>query len=637
MSDLEKLATRKGEDSVSLKVKRNQRLPRFDENILDEILSPSFKENVAPTNDDDFSFMPSSPPPKINRLSKPKRQRPEKNRQNRNPLRFVPIGEESYTEEKTNLSEKMSGKIFTNSALAGLAAKEDINAVKLKSKTDRHDSPFRHPMLIRLKGRKRAFPFVVPCSVSSLSKDDSFILVTSSIVFVFLPEFSNIVEKAKAKDFARFVCETSDLGTKNPEYKIVSSRTPDFWNIVGARNGAGDIEEINYDPDSSDDQFEAECFANSRVWEVENESEETAMLKPLKKQWSKSPSQKELASEKILVFEFGAEIYTWVGAKANYRLRTKAKQLVNFVIGKYYEKSDVESMIIGRVTEHRETSLFSEKFVDWIRPNQENVLLPIAERNKLNIQIVEYKPVTPDLDTVIPDYPLTEGKFNISGGDGEIVGDDGRIMEISTISYEKLTPKNGKLKPVVGNILTAEDVVLVIWKFSIAGTGKWFGKQMKSLKKQELPKGSQKEVLFLWAGSAASELLLGEAALLAQDLHLGVTHNVKAGMEPKAFLKAWKGRLTIQKITTGDKLYLTGGEFSKEVECGKNSLRHGMKFEYRKEGGKKVELGKGGPSWLEDVKESVENIEKLWSAEVFKDRIGKFDIRVRATFYSSGD
>ena len=152
ISDLEKLATRKGEDSVSLKVKRNQRIPQFDENILDEILSPSFKENVQPTNDDDFSFMPSSPPPKITRLSKPKRQRPklDKNRQNRNPLRFVPIGENSYTEEKTNLSEKMSGKVFTNSALAGLAAKEDINAVKLKSKNDRlDDSPYKHPMLIR--------------------------------------------------------------------------------------------------------------------------------------------------------------------------------------------------------------------------------------------------------------------------------------------------------------------------------------------------------------------------------------------------------------------------------------------------------------------------------------------------------
>jgi len=193
------------------------------------------------------------------------------------------------------------------------------------------------------------------------------------------------------------------------------------------------------------------------------------------------------------------------------------------------------------------------------------------------------------------------------------------------ISYEKLTPINGKLKPLAGYILTATDVVLVIWKFSIAGTGKWFGKQMKSIKKQEMPKGSQKEILFLWGGAAASELLLGEAALLAQDLHLGVTHNVKPGMEPRAFLKAWKGRLTIEKNTTGDnfKLYSSCEEFSREVDCRKESLRHGMKFEYKKENGRKVEIGKGGPSWFEEVKKSVEKVEKLWSAENFKDRIGK--------------
>ncbi|CBY12672.1 unnamed protein product [Oikopleura dioica] len=146
-----------------------------------------------------------------------------------------------------------------------------------------------------------------------------------------------------------------------------------------------------------------------------------------------------------------------------------------------------------------------------------------------------------------------------------------------------------------------------------------------------MPKGSQKEILFLWGGAAASELLLGEAALLAQDLHLGVTHNVKPGMEPRAFLKAWKGRLTIEKNTTGDnfKLYSSCEEFSREVDCRKESLRHGMKFEYKKENGRKVEIGKGGPSWFEEVKKSVEKVEKLWSAENFKDRIVAIELPSR--------
>ena len=85
----------------------------------------------------------------------------------------------SYTETRT-FEEKTSGKQFTKNALAGLAAREDINGVRLRSVSrNRNDEqvPYKHPLLIRFKGRRHVVPSVVEASVTSLNHHDSFLLV----------------------------------------------------------------------------------------------------------------------------------------------------------------------------------------------------------------------------------------------------------------------------------------------------------------------------------------------------------------------------------------------------------------------------------------------------------------------------
>ena len=138
---------------------------------------------------------------------------------------------------------------------------------------------------------------------------------------------------------------------------------------------------------------------------------------------------------------------------------------------------------------------------------------------------------------------IKSGIHNIIDGDGEIIDRDGRIMKISTDSYEKFIPKNGKLESFDRNVLLSTDVVLVIWKYRVSGTGKWHGKNMKMNKKRPEPRGQLKELVFLWGGKDSNELELGEAALLTTELKLGTCHNVTTGLEPGAFLKAFNGQL----------------------------------------------------------------------------------------------
>ena len=177
---------------------------------------------------------------------------------------------------------------------------------------------------------------------------------------------------------------------------------------------------------------------------------------------------------------------------------------------------------------------------------------------------------------------IKSGIHNIIDGDGEIIDRDGRIMKISTDSYEKFIPKNGKLESFDKNVLSNTDVVLVIWKYRVSGTGKWHGKNMKMNKKRPEPRGQLKELVFLWGGKESNELELGEAALLTTELKLGTCYNVTTGLEPGAFLKAFDGQLRIEDCSKGEKMYCCLGEengsYLQQVENSKSSLRNGSSF-----------------------------------------------------------
>jgi len=142
--------------------------------------------------------------------------------------------------------------------------------------------------------------------------------------------------------------------------------------------------------------------------------------------------------------------------------------------------------------------------------------------------------------------------------------------------------KNGKLESFDKNVLSNTDVVLVIWKYRVSGTGKWHGKNMKMNKKRPEPRGQLKELVFLWGGKDSNELELGEAALLTTELKLGTCYNVTTGLEPGAFLKAFDGQLRIEDCSKGEKMYCCLGEGSgsylQQVDNSKSSLRNGSSF-----------------------------------------------------------
>ena len=82
------------------------------------------------------------------------------------------------------------------------------------------------------------------------------------------------------------------------------------------------------------------------------------------------------------------------------------------------------------------------------------------------------------LDQELLSMRVKSGRFNVSSGDGEITDDDGRILNVATIAYPAKTIQNGAVveRNLKENfILKEDDVLLLIWTFSISGTGRWKG------------------------------------------------------------------------------------------------------------------------------------------------------------------
>ena len=237
------------------------------------------------------------------------------------------------------------------------------------------------------------------------------------------------------------------------------------------------------------------------------------------------------------------------------------------------------------MTQHRETALFTEKFADWKRPNQDQLLTPIHHRdsNHHDSKTTKLRTLNCDLTQDNQQVEIKSGLYNIVNGNGDFVDErDGRILTISTDSYKKMTAgPNGRLIDFERDTLNQNDVILLIWTYRISGTGRWAGKQMRENKKRPPPQGDSRTLVMLWGGQDASEVALGEAALLATQSRLGPLFRVEYGMEPDCFTKAWNGRLIINCDNEATKLYLCLGQtkeafYLQQVEHDHSAIRDNL-------------------------------------------------------------
>uniref|UniRef100_A0A7N6ACR2 HP domain-containing protein n=1 Tax=Anabas testudineus TaxID=64144 RepID=A0A7N6ACR2_ANATE len=513
-----------------------------------------------------------------------------RNQGSRNPLRALAARNDIrqvYTEQRLNIATVETKRIqvermakhsnLADVALAGLASKENFRKVSLRSVkstdvvTNNSALPFSKLMLIRIKGRRHVQVRLVEPTACSLNSGDCFLLITPKHCFMWTGEFANVIEKAKASEMASFVQAKRDLGCKAPQVTVLeeginteSKWAKEFWSLLGGKSkyrGAGEPEE--------DELYESGVQDSNGVYRLQGDK-----LVPHEDAWASIPSVSLLDSKEVLVFDFGSEVYVWHGKDVPLSDRKVAVKLGKQLFSGSYDYSncrvnpldasctnkDVPQKgegrpswaMFGRLSEHNETSLFREKFLDW------------AERKKEEAaQAEEIKPF--DAKTLLDNEPepvktVLEG-VDVQRGYGLVRTEDGRQAELSTVAVDAWHIKEHSEEELPQESLGQlheGDAYIIRWKYSITTL---VGKRQKPGELSAGAPGRERTACFFWQGRHSSISEKGTSALMTVELgsHRGSQVLVSQGKEPPCFLQLFQGGLIIHKGSREDCARNTGG------------------------------------------------------------------------------
>lgn len=494
-------------------------------------------------------------------------------------------------------------------ALAGLASVEDFKSVSLKSSSlplNQSWLPYKPTMLLHIKGRTHIQTRLVEPTYKSINRGDCFILIAPKKLYRYVGSLANVIEKSKSKSICAYILENRDLGcTATKEIVIHDGKhnnkrdEKEFWSILGKPDEV-DVSDAGHADE--DDLFETCLTETNMVYEYQDEK-----LIPYEQYWGALPKFEMLNPKKVLVFNFGSEVYIWNGKNADVDSKRAAIRLAHEQFSKDYnyemcelnpvnfaqlagcrndvklpkiENSIPEWCFLAKVTQHMETILFQEKFIDWPSfvgkktNKKENFMFDGIEVKELNgAELFKGEPYE-EPNLILENSNLGRGNFyydNDSMRHYDILSKSVSKWQIHEFTFDESSES--------GHFYSNESYI-IRWIYQISVTVRELTGQVS----KRSTVGRDRCVYFCWQGVDSSANEKGAAALLTVELdkEKGAQVRLSQGDETTVFIRLFK-IVFIHKGTVDDahlkwRMYMIrGNDFNEtittEIDCDSSQLR----------------------------------------------------------------